>query len=710
MNPPVHRAPLPASVRPQVAGLDLGMVREALTQQWRVMVLFLGAVLLAAGVGTALTERQYQAVALIQLMPRAGQEINVDEVVSTDDAGYLERRDRARTQIQIIQSRRVRKEVVIRYLAQQDPDGAAPDDETVAELAGALKEALSAGPREDTQLVEIRVLWPDPVEAAVLANLVAEVYWEENLAQRTDAAKETRVWLDGQTGEYRESLARAQAAVLAFKEDHDVADIAEKVTGIQTRLAALEQAASETTTERVLLEGRLREHQRLLRKGETEVLAGMFDDPALQALAREHANIIAETADDLSRYGEKHPAHQQARARLDRMEELLAEEVRRLVEAEESELQTLQRQEQELGKELKAVKAELLAKERLRGEFETLQLEEERLRELYGSLGERGAEVDLQARTRLSDVRIVDEALPPTRPAKPNLALNLAMALGIGLFGGFGLALVRHRFDDSIQRPADVEAHLATPLLGVVPTLPDVLDGDERALYAFTHSRSRYAESLRAIREVVRSFAELDQPRRILVTSCVQGEGKTDTAINLAISFARLGVRTLLVDGDLRLPRVHRVFAVPRAPGFAELLGGQSDLARQVRETDVPDLFLLPAGADVENPNELLSGEGPKAVLGALSGVFGLIVIDSPPAGVVADALAVARHVDGVVMVVRRGYADRGLANKTLSRLHQVGARVLGVALNDVPLDKSAASYGASYYDESARRDKPSGR
>ena len=685
------------------AGFDAAALLAALKEELRTIFAVLVAAVLVALIASLLTTKQYQAIAVIQLMPRAGREVQSDAVVKNDDGGYMESRDRARTQIQIILSRTVRAEVARRYLAADHHD--LPEGEE----AGTLKDLISAGPREDTQLVEVRVLHPNPESAATLANLVAEVYSEQNLSQRTDAARETTTWLDQRSGEYAEALRAATAKVMSFKAEHDLVDTEQGDDGVSTRMGALERALGEATTKRVLLEGKLAEHQRLLARGQTEVLAGMIDDPSLTALSRERAKIVAESAETLSRYGELHPEHQRAVQHITGVDALIAQEVRRNIQGEKAEVETLKRQEADIGAELNGVRAERLDKQRLQKEFETLLMEEDQARTLYGSLGERGAEVELQARTRLNDVRLVDPALPPGKPLKPNLALNLAVALAAGLMGGMGLGLLRQRMNPLLLRTEEIEDRLGLPLLGALPTVPKV-EGEPRALYAHLPPRSRVAETLRSIRAVIQATASAEGPRRLLVTSCLEGEGKSDLATGLALSFAQLGTPTLLVDADLRRPALHRIFGVEAVPGLADAVGLGTAVRQFVRATDVPDLHLLTAGTPADAPTEILSSEELAATLKQLGEHYPIIIIDSPPVALVSDALTLSRHVDGLVFVIRRARVPEALGLRTLHQLEQVGARILGVLMNDLPPREDRYRQASRYYDDRPRGEGRKGR
>ena len=680
------------------AGAELRALVELLLRQ-RVLVLgFLGVVVASTLVGSLLTTKRYRAVAVIQLMPRAGQEVDVDAVVNLDDAGYLERRDRARTQIQIIQSRSVREEVIRRY-----NEAGHEDLELTQTGLDALLRSMSVGAREDTQLVEIGVLHEDAEQAALLANLVATVYREGSLTARTNAARETRVWLDSQTESYRDRLEAANDDVIAFKTEHDLVDIDANVDAISSRMLALQEALGEVTTERAKLEGILAEHERLLKQGDSGVLAGMLDDPALNTMAKERATIVTNSAEVLSRYGEQHPERQRAVEHIARMDGLIDTEVRRIVGEERAELRSLRRQEAEINASLAEVKEELLEKQHLQEQYADLKLEEDRARRLYASLGERGAEVDLQASSRLSDVRIVDEALPPERHATPNVPLNLAAGLLVGGLGGLGLAVVRERVSDKIRGPGDVEKRVGLPLLGALTRVPQGASPTERAFYGFDRPRSVPAEGFRSLRAVLMTFGSREGSRCIAVTSAVPEEGKTHTAIGVAIAFAQLGLEVLLVDADLRRPSLHGAFGLPAEPGLGEgILGGGVE-ATAWSPTRVPRLSLLSCGGPVDNPTELLGSPATGELVAGLRERFQVIVVDTAPAGLTSDAAAIAEHLDGLLLVVRQGHSERSVVEETVAQLRRVGAPLMGVALNDVPPPRIASGYGAGDYSDAER-------
>ncbi len=687
-----------ATPAPARRAFDLEVVGQALSEHRRTFLGFVTAVVFGTLVASLAAKKQYEAVAVIQLMPKAGQEMASNEVVNNDAAGYLEGRDRARTQIQIILSRSVRAEVVKRYNAEGYTD--VPNTQDGID---ALAKAISASPQEDTQLVEIGVLNPNPDHAAKLANILAEVYEEVNLNARNDAARSTEGWLGTQKTSAKAALDDATQKVLEFKQTHALQDADQKGDDVTSRLTALQAALGEATSQRVLLESKLYGHRRLLAKGDYDQLSAMFQDPALQAMAQQRANVMSQTADVLAQYGDQHPEHQKAVERIKNVEALIAQEVQRNVDGEASQVETLKSQEAALGDELTTVKNELLDRGKLQSEYDELKLAEDNARRVYDALGSRGADVALQANSQLNDVRIIDPAIAPTKAATPNIPLNVAMALAVGLAGGFALALLRHRLNETVMSTSDIERYLETPLLGVVLSLPKERKIVDRALHSFNHPRSQSSEALRGIRGVLQTFPATGKTRRILVTSCVEGEGKTHTALGIAVSFAQLGQSVLLIDADLRVPQLHKLLNVKESPGLSDALVDITDAQPFVLRTAVPRLFLLPRGQAVDYPNELLCSSELERLLNRMAETFDVVIIDTPPAAIVADALSLALLVDGVVLVVRRGRVARSLVVKTLAQLRQMGARVFGVALNDVPRTKQSSSY---YYDEQARTDQ----
>jgi succinoglycan biosynthesis transport protein ExoP len=224
------------------------------------------------------------------------------------------------------------------------------------------------------------------------------------------------------------------------------------------------------------------------------------------------------------------------------------------------------------------------------------------------------------------------------------------------------------------------------------------MDDRSRALYVFEHPRSAVAESTRALRTVLETSGAARGARRLLLTSSVSAEGKTSTTVALGISFASLGRRVVLVDGDLRRPKLHSIVGVAKGGGLAAVLSGTSTLDEVIAQSGIPGLDIIPAGASTDHPNELLASAAMEKCVAELASRYDHVVIDSPPSAMLSDAATVAKLVDGVIIVAREHAVSRRLVREVVSRLRQVGAPVLGVVVNAVDMRKQASRYSSYAY------------
>ena len=270
------------------------------------------------------------------------------------------------------------------------------------------------------------------------------------------------------------------------------------------------------------------------------------------------------------------------------------------------------------------------------------------------------------------------------------------MALGafLGLLVGFVLAFLREWFDDTIGSPVDVATYLKVPFLGAVPKVTDEPDVVAQTLISHRKPRSAVAEATRGVRTVL-ELHPTRPPSRLLVTSAVSAEGKTSTAVRLGIAYAGAHKRVVLLDCDLRRPRVHKVFGGDRLTGVTDLIDG-AEPERCVRETGIDNMWYIAAGKAGDRPDELLSSPSLPQVLDRLAERFDVVILDSPPTIVVADARLLSRHVDGVVVVAKENSTPRSLMREALTGLHQVGAHVYGVVINAVDFTQRRTSY--KYY------------
>jgi capsular exopolysaccharide synthesis family protein len=319
---------------------------------------------------------------------------------------------------------------------------------------------------------------------------------------------------------------------------------------------------------------------------------------------------------------------------------------------------------------------------------------------------------------KVNNIRVVDRPLLPEEPVSPNIPLNLAAGLVGGFLFGLIAAIGRERLDRSIKVPDDVERELGLPFLGLLPQIegvdgtssprrrgrkprsgskPEPLPNPELAVAR--QPSSGVAEAARAVRTNL-VFMSPDQPfRTLLITSAGPAEGKTTVACSLAITMAQSGQRVLLVDCDLRRPRIHRVFGIANDDGVTSaIVDGPDQEIRAIRPTEVPNLWVLASGPLPPNPAELLQSEAFRRTLERLKADFDRVIIDSPPIVPVTDATVLSTRVDGTVIVVRASVTTRELARRAVRSLRDVSGRTVGVVLNAVDLENRYSGYYQYYY------------
>ncbi|HZN93246.1 MAG TPA: polysaccharide biosynthesis tyrosine autokinase, partial [Myxococcales bacterium] len=330
-------------------------------------------------------------------------------------------------------------------------------------------------------------------------------------------------------------------------------------------------------------------------------------------------------------------------------------------------------------------------------EFEKLKRQSDINRRLYELVLKRTKDIELSGLLRTSNVRVLDPARPSYAPIRPDLRKALTLALLVGLLLGLGMALLLELMDNSVFSQVDVEQRVGVPFLGLVPVIPESRGAGSRDLYVHDHPKSSIAECCRAIRTNV-LFMSPERPlKTILVTSTAPQEGKSTSVINLGISMAQSGNRVVLVDTDMRRPRLHKAFQIPNDVGVSSVVVGEGTVEAAVKTTDVPGLFVVPCGPIPPNPAELLHTQAFSRLLEELGKRFDRIILDSPPIHPVADAIVLATQAEGVVLILKAGLTNRTLAKRAVRALRDVKAKVYGAILNSVDLEDP--KYGGYYAD-----------
>jgi capsular exopolysaccharide synthesis family protein len=321
-------------------------------------------------------------------------------------------------------------------------------------------------------------------------------------------------------------------------------------------------------------------------------------------------------------------------------------------------------------------------------------------RVIYNGLLQRLNEVGVTSGTSTSSVAVVDRAEVPLTHFKPDLQQNLMIAMLLGLIGGVALAFFLEYLDDTLRTPEDMERLTQLPVLGVIPKLQKAKVPDERALALKAHDdvRSTFAEAYRSVRTALQFSTRDGAPRAFIITSTSKGDGKTTSAVALAINSAQTGRPVLVIDADMRHPAVHKTLGLDNSRGLSNFLSSDVPALGVVRTTEIPNLFVICAGPMPPNPVELLSGPKLLSLLGQLGERFAHIIVDAPPVLGLADAIVLGDQVGAVLFVVSAGSTRKAHARAALKRLRQANVHPIGAIMTKLDLRDGMYGYESAYY------------
>jgi capsular exopolysaccharide synthesis family protein len=383
----------------------------------------------------------------------------------------------------------------------------------------------------------------------------------------------------------------------------------------------------------------------------------------------------------------------QLKAQIDEINKQIAAEEGNMRSGIRAEYQAALQQEQMLADQLNGLKGEVLDLQSRSIQYNIYKREVDTNRQLYDGLLQRYKEIGVASGVSNNNISIVDRAEPGLK-FKPNLQLNLAVALLGGLVLGILLALAFEYLDDTFKRPEDIEKLLGLAVLGAVPALK----APQTPKAAVADLRSAFAESYRSLRTALQFSTDRGAPRSLLVTSAMPSEGKSTTALVLGQFYAQLGKRVLIVDCDLRNPSLHRSLGVDNSEGLSNYLAGALKPTDLIRPTEMEGLMYLPSGPLPPNPAELLMGSKMLSLITVGSEKFDMLILDGPPVMGLADAPILSNLAQGTLLVVKAGATRVAVARNALKRLHAARAHVVGGLLTQFQAQQ-AGSYGYGGYD-----------
>jgi capsular exopolysaccharide synthesis family protein len=554
-----------------------------------------------------------------------------------------------------------------------------------------------------TYLLQISYRSPNPALAADVANAIAKSYINHSYAIRYEASAGLSVFMTKELGELQAKMERSGAALAQFEKELNVIDPAEKTSILSARLLQLNTDYTKAQGDRFEKESVAKS----VREGSLEALEASTQGEQIRKLADKLGEDTEKFEAVKVQYGTNHPAYKKAaaeHAQLQQQFDALKANIAKRVDIEYREAVN---REQMLKQTLDQTKAESDSLNGKNFEYTNLKREADADRALYEELTRKIKEATINAGFQNSSIRLADLARPAVRPVFPKVRQNAILALAISLMLGIGVVFVTDNLDHTLRDPDHVQRQLQTEVLGSLPVvkawrgqLPSPKDGSKpREFFGATKGLANtYEEAVRTLRDSILLPHAESRPHSLLITSATPREGKTTTAVHLAIVHSQQKRRTLLIDADLRRPGVYNHVGVSNDTGLSNVVNGDVEWRAALQTNpDLPHLSILPAGPPSRKAADGL-GQTLRRLLAEAAQDFDLVVCDAPPLLGFAESLQIASLVDGVVVVALAGQTERTAVASVLSSLRRLHANVLGLALNEVRADMSERYYYYGYY------------
>lgn len=686
--------------------------------------------LAAAAVYTLRITPLYQATTLIQIDRSAQKVVGFNTEVELDQ-GTASDQLQLRTQIELLKSRSLALRVIDEMgLYRPDEGGAppapaepaAPTDSVAGfvatlrehfnqlfsppedngerpsrnETVRAFNESVSIEPRRSSRLVEVQVVNKDGELAARIANQIAQTFIAMNLERKLESSVYARQFLEEQIQVTKAKLEQSERVINQYAKRNEILNLGEKTSATTQNYVDFSAALAKAEQDRIKAEAQYEEV-----RARPESAPSVLDNLAIQTYKEQRAKLEAEYAKNLAVFKPNYPAMLQAKSQIDELQRRIDTEVGTILASIKGQYEAAKKQEALLRARVGASRDEVLMVQDRSVDLNLLKRELDTNRQVYDSLLQRLKEVSVTAGLNTNNISVVDPAEASLNPVQPRPAINLAVGLMLGLLAGVLVAILREQMDDSIKHEDEVERVFARPLLGWIPQTrkPRGMPIESLGMLAHAEPRSGFSEAYRSMRTALQFSTAEGAPRHIMVTSCGKNEGKTTTALALAINFAQLGQQVLLIDADMRLASVHKALGLPNERGLSSLLMGEAPTKDLILKTMVPNLGVLLAGPTPPDPVELLMGPGLRTLLDQAQALgFTQVIIDGPPLLGIADAIVLGNQVQHIVFAVRADSTRKKSIKDALRRLRNAGLVPMGVVLTHARTEHTNNDAFDAYY------------
>ena len=726
----MERQPIPQE--PPLARSYLEVIRK---YKWLLITTSLACAMVAA-ITSLRAIPLYRASAKLLIERAAPQVVKLPEVLPTEAADTA---DYYPTQYGILKSRSLAWEVVTKLGLQQHPEFVGTPEEKSFDLVGSIRGGLrrvqegmglpssphkqpwtSGGaaeqdrgildaflgrlkvePVRNSRLVTIGFEGRDPVLIAQIVNSLAEAYMNRTVELKFNASQAAMQWLRDKVGDERKKIEQAEWALQGFREQENILSPQGGEEVLVKKIAALNDMYVQARVRRLEMESQAQMLQRIAKDPKlVEAFPMVMQNQFIQTLKANHATLQLDLSELTDKYDFKHPSLLRKESQLNTLKNNVNHGVDQVRQSVEMQAQLARAMEEYVYNLIGETKREVFSFHQKAIQYGVLQREVQAQNEIYNLLLKRLNETGVTEQLRIGNASLIDPAEVPTVPVKPRKTRDTLLGLLVGLGVGLGIALGLTALDTTIRTPDDLEQDLGLSFLGAIMQFRIPKGGQAREeLIVHVRPHSPEAEAFRNVRTSMMLVRSELASKALLLTSTVPEEGKTVVAANLAVALAQANRKVLLVDADMRRPRLGKIFHVDgQGLGLAQLLSGDVSLDAAVQPTEVERLSLIPCPATPTNPSELLESERLATFIASAKERYDFVLFDSPALMAVTDAAVLASRVDGVVLVVKSDAIPCELLRRAMAGLVEINATVLGGVLNMVDIRGDNSYYYANKY------------
>jgi len=596
----------------------------------------------------------------------------------------------------------------------------------IVRLAQSLKLGLDVAPVRDTSIVKLSYTSSDPVVATQIVNAFADEFINYSVDIRFKTTKQARDFLSEQIAILREELSTKERELQRYSKEKDLRFLSDSESAALNEYTELHRAFAQAQVDRINAQATYRQ----LRELDIESPPQMVNNGVIRELTSEYTRMKNDYTELSEVYGPNHPDMIKRKASLDSMKSNLQDEVQNAVKAAEADYRAALRKENDL-KAATDRQVEEVAKTKSNAIlYNSIKIEIEHILGQLSSL--EGMRKDTEVSTKLAglktgNISIVDYAQIPLSPASPKKMMNILLAIILGIGGGIALCFIVEYLDNTIKGSEDVERLVGLPSLGMIPLLNQdgvkkrsfisglgsssvygkndpgrrqaMVENANIELINHRHPNFAISEDYRTVRTSILLSQDNSLPKTLAFSSSLPQEGKTVTVANTAVAFAQLGKRVIIIDADLRRPRMHRLFNVRNTKGLSGYLTDQDTIEEIVQKTSVENVWLIPSGPIPPNPAELLESDRMRDFLKGIKQEIDFIFIDTPPVLAVVDSLIIGSIAGNVILITQPEKTNRRAFLSSVERLKQSSASIIGVIFNKTA-PRTKQYHDKSYYYE----------